>query len=112
MGLKMAADPQPEQARFTRSDQYSFVRRGIPAVILGPGVGSFNPQDDGAALMRDFRRLRYHQPGDDLGQPFHAAAMQRYAQLHVGLMQALATQAEAPRWVPGDFFGELFRRGR
>ncbi|MCF8204836.1 MAG: M28 family peptidase [Methylotenera sp.] len=112
LGLKMAADPQPEQARFTRSDQYSFVRRGIPAVILGPGTGSFNPQEDGAALMRDFRRLRYHQPGDDLGQPFHAAAMQRYAQLHVGLMQALATQAEAPRWLPGDFFGELFKPGR
>lgn len=112
LGLKMAADPQPEQARFTRSDQYSFVRRGIPAVILGPGAGSFNPQEDGAALMRDFRRLRYHQPGDDLSQPFHWAAVQRYAQLHVGVMQALAQQAQRPQWLPGDFFGELFRPGR
>lgn len=112
LGLKVVPDPQPEQARFTRSDQYSFVRRGIPAVILGPGTGSFNPQDDGAALMRDFRRLRYHQPGDDLSQPFHWGAVQRHAQLHWALMQTLAQQPERPRWLPGDFFGELFKPDR
>lgn len=112
LGLKTVPDPQPEQARFTRSDQYSFVRRGIPAVILGPGTGSFNAQEDGAALMRDYRAQRYHQPGDDLSQPFHWGAVQRHAQLHADLMQLLADQAERPQWLPGDFFGELFRPGR
>lgn len=112
LGLKTVPDPQPEQARFTRSDQYSFVRRGIPAVILGPGTGSFHAQEDGAALMREFRAQRYHQPGDDLSQPFHWAAVQRYAQLHGELMLQLARQAEPPHWLPGDFFGETFRPGR
>ncbi|MDR7336038.1 M28 family metallopeptidase [Roseateles asaccharophilus] len=108
LGLNTAPDPQPEQSRFTRSDQYSFVRRGIPAVILGPGGSSFDAREDGDALMREFRRLRYHQPGDDLSQSFHWRAVQRFAQLQWELLAEVARQPERPRWQPGDFFGELF----
>lgn len=112
LGLQIAPDPTPEQSRFTRSDQYSFIRQGIPAVILGPGGESFDAKEDGNALMRDFRRLRYHQPGDDLSQPFRWPAVQRFAQLQWALLQQLGTQPERPRWLPGDFFGELFAKGR
>lgn len=112
MGLQTAPDPMPEQSRFTRSDQYSFVRRGIPAVILGPGGASFDTREDGNALAREFRRQRYHQPGDDLGQPFHWGAAQRFAQLHWELLRTIAQQPQRPRWLPGDFFGELFAPGR
>lgn len=108
LGLQTAPDPEPAQSRFTRSDQYSFVRRGIPAVIVGPGAASFDPQQDGAALMRDFRRLRYHQPGDDLGQAWHGRAMRRYAQLHHALLLDIAQDPQRARWLPGDFFGEQF----
>jgi hypothetical protein len=110
LGLQTAPDPQPEQSRFTRSDQYSFVRQGIPAVILGPGGASFDAREDGDALMRDFRRQRYHQPGDDLDQPFHWPAVQRFAQLQWELLQEIGSQAERPRWLPGDFFGDLFSK--
>jgi Zn-dependent M28 family amino/carboxypeptidase len=109
LGLQTAPDPVPEQSRFTRSDQYSFVRRGIPAVILGPGGASFRPGEDGNALMSDFRRQRYHQPGDDLSQPFHWAAAQRFAQLQWELLKEVA-QGERPGWLPGDFFGALYAR--
>ncbi|MDR7295443.1 Zn-dependent M28 family amino/carboxypeptidase [Pelomonas aquatica] len=110
LGLQTAPDPQPEQSRFTRSDQYSFVRQGIPAVILGPGGASFDAGEDGNALMRDFRRQRYHQPGDDLAQPFHWRAMQRFATLQSELLTELGQQPERPRWLPGSFFGELYGR--
>lgn len=113
LGLTLSPDPTPEQNRFTRSDQYSFVKQGIPALILGPGGASFDPHEDGAALMRDFRRLRYHRPGDDLSQPFHWKAVQRFADLQTELALDIANQAERPRWHRGDFFGELFSpRGR
>lgn len=110
LGLRRVADPTPEQNRFTRSDQYSFVKRGIPAVILGPGGASFDGREDGDSLIRDFRRLRYHQPGDDLGQPFHWAAAQRFAQLHWAFVKDVAELPERPHWFPGDFFGDLFGR--
>ncbi|MFG6429408.1 M28 family metallopeptidase [Roseateles sp. LYH14W] len=108
LGLQLAPDPAPEQSRFTRSDQYSFVRQGIPAVILGADGASFDEKEDGNALMREFRRLRYHQPGDDLSQPFHWRAVQRFAQLQWALLQQLGVQPERPRWLPGSFFGEQF----
>lgn len=112
LGLQTVPDPMPEQARFTRSDQYSFVRQGIPAVILGPGGASFDAREDGDALMRDFRRQRYHQPGDDLSQPFHWRAVQRFAQLQWEFATEISQQAQRPRWLPGSFFGELFSPGR
>jgi len=108
LDLTLAPDPQPEQSRFTRSDQYSFVRQGIPAVILGPGGSSFDAREDGNALMREFRRRHYHQPGDDLAQPFHWRAVERFAQLQWTLLRELTQQPERPRWLPGDFFGELY----
>jgi hypothetical protein len=108
LGLKRVPDPMPEQSRFTRSDQYSFVKRGIPSLILGPGGGSFKAGEDGDALIRDFRRQRYHQPGDDLGQPFHWGAALRFVQLQRDVMLELARQPQRPAWLPGDFFGELF----
>ncbi len=88
------------------------MKRGNPAVILGPGGGSFDPKEDGDRLMREFRRTAYHQPGDDLGQPFNWRAAQRFTQLHRELVMGLAAQPEPPRWRPGSFFGELFRSGR
>jgi len=108
LGLKRVPDPMPEQSRFTRSDQYSFVKRGIPSLILGPGGGSFKAGEDGDALIRDFRRQRYHQPGDDLGQPFHWGAALRFVQLQRDVMLEMARQPQRPAWLPGDFFGELF----
>jgi hypothetical protein len=35
--LSVEADPEPKQARFTRSDQYSFVLQGIPALHIKYG---------------------------------------------------------------------------
>src|SRR6185295_18686768 len=32
--MPVAADPFPEQASFVRIDQYSFIRQGVPALIL------------------------------------------------------------------------------
>ncbi len=108
--LQTSPDPMPEQARFTRSDQYSFVREGIPAVIVGPGGASFDASEDGNALMREFRRQRYHQAGDDLSQPFHWRAVQRFAQLQAEVAMEVAMRPERPHWLKGSFFGDLFSR--
>ena len=53
-GLKLIPDPMPEQTLFVRSDQYSFVKRGVPSVFLVPGFTSSDPKTDGPARFRDF----------------------------------------------------------
>lgn len=37
MGVSVSPDPMPQEAIFTRSDHYMFVRRGVPAVLLMTG---------------------------------------------------------------------------
>ena len=37
VGLGVNPDPQPERNRFIRSDQYSFIREGIPALAMKVG---------------------------------------------------------------------------
>src|SRR5262249_12044192 len=37
MKVQVLSDPEPERNAFTRSDQYSFIRRGVPALSLKVG---------------------------------------------------------------------------
>ena len=38
LGIDVQTDPQPQRNRFIRSDQYSFIRAGIPALATKIGV--------------------------------------------------------------------------
>ncbi|MEA2327160.1 MAG: hypothetical protein QOE68_2119 [Thermoanaerobaculia bacterium] len=110
-GFDVSPDPYPEEVRFIRSDQYSFVKAGIPAIHLKPGNKSSNPSIDGAKLTRDWLRMIYHSPKDDLSQPFDFASGARYAETNLWLVRAIADAPSRPSWMPGDFFGEKFGRG-
>src|SRR6266513_6393882 len=45
-GFEMSPDPFPEEVRFIRSDQFSFVEKGIPAIHLKPGNKSLDRSID------------------------------------------------------------------
>jgi len=103
-GFEMSPDPYPEEVRFIRSDQFSFVEEGIPAIHLKPGNKSGDPKIDGAAVTRDWLRRIYHSPADDMNQHFDFASGARYAETNLRLVRAIANAPERPRWKAGDFF--------
>ena len=109
-GLALTPDPLPEEVRFVRSDQFSFVKEGIPAVALKPGSQSFDPAVDGDAMLADFLRSHYHRASDDLDLPFDSAAAQRFARTALLLGLNVADDDARPRWNEGDFFGDTFAR--
>lgn len=111
VGFEISPDPYPEEVRFIRSDQYSFVKAGIPAIHLKPGNKSTDPSIDGAKLTRDWLRTIYHSPKDDLSQAFDFASGARYAETNLQLVRAIANAVSRPAWTPADFFGEKFGRG-
>lgn len=43
LNIDVSPDPHPERVLFIRSDQYSFVRQGIPSVFPHSGIKSSNP---------------------------------------------------------------------
>jgi hypothetical protein len=107
-GFALTPDPIPEEVLFIRSDQYSFVRQGIPSVFLVPGFTSTDPGIDGQALFRDHLAKHYHRPSDDLTRPFDWDSALRFARANVRIGQEIADAAARPTWNEGDFFGDKF----
>ena len=110
-GFVFSPDPVPEERLFVRSDQYSFVQFGIPAMFLVPGFNSTDADIDSEALFRDHIKNHYHEPSDDMTRPVDWNSAVRFARAHTRIGYIVATTAERPTWNEGDFFGELFGRG-
>lgn len=109
-GFVLTPDPIPEEVIFIRSDQYSFVRQGIPAVYLMPGFTSSDPAIDGEAAFRDHLATHYHRPSDDASRAFDLDSALRFARANVRIGLAIADDDNRPVWNEGDFFGDRFRR--
>ena len=111
-GLELSPDPVPEQNLFIRSDQYSFVKRGVPALFLMTGTRSTDSSVDAAARWREFLTRHYHTPTDDLGRPMDLPSAERFIRTVVEIGWTVARSSEPPRWTQGDFFARTFARTR
>lgn len=104
-GVELSPDPMPEESIFIRSDQYAFIRAGIPAVYL---LGGLKGGDGADAQLRNFLRDHYHLPSDDASQAIQYGDAARLARLNARIGQGVADAAQRPTWNKGDFFGERF----
>jgi Zn-dependent M28 family amino/carboxypeptidase len=100
-GVAVEADPQPERNRFTRSDQYSFIRQGVPALALKVG---FEPRSPEAAIDARWTKERYHQPADDVQQPMDLGAAVAFTRLVGALSAEVANYPARPHWKASSFF--------
>ena len=107
VGVKIAKDPIPEQAVFMRSDHFSFVRQGIPAIYIKSGSTTGDDRN-GTKLNLDWRATIYHSPQDDMNQPFDWNAAARHVQLQFLIGYLTAESDTRPVWNTGDFFGTKF----
>jgi hypothetical protein len=109
-GFEVSPDPLPEEVRFIRSDQYPFVKKGIPAITYKGGLKSADPAIDGEKLTRDWLREVYHTVRDNPDQKIDYPSGARWADANRRLVLSIANGRERPRWNRGDFFGETFGR--
>ena len=100
-GIDITGDPEPERNAFVRSDQYSFIRRGIPALAFKIGWSLGSPEHD---IVKRWRDERYHAPSDDLSQPIDLQAAEDFTRFYTALVQAIANRDTRPRWNDGSFF--------
>ena len=110
IGIKLSPDPWPDQALFTRSDHYSFVKQGVPSVFMVPGLESADPEVDGSKQFGKFISTNYHKPGDDFTQPFNWKAATKFTEVNYQIGHTLANQDKKPSWNEGDFFGNTFAK--
>jgi len=101
LGVELVPDPKPDHVVFVRADQYSFVRKGTPAVML-----SMDPHPGTAeeSLVDQWFQTRYHAQADDLGQSVDLAAADAFNRLEYRLALRLADARSAPTWHRDSFF--------
>jgi Zn-dependent M28 family amino/carboxypeptidase len=103
LSVIVQTDPEPLRNRFIRSDQYSFIRFGIPSLALKLG---FEPGSQQAAIEREWFAKRYHAPSDDLTQPVDLGAAGRYVELLGALAKRVADRPERPAWRATSVFSD------
>lgn len=108
IGITLSPDPWPEQALFTRSDHYSFVKQGVPSVFLVPGLKSADPDVDASKVFGTFLSAHYHKPSDDFNQPFNWDAATKFTEVNYQIGKTLANDTQTPHWNEKDFFGDTF----
>ncbi|HEX9954363.1 MAG TPA: M28 family metallopeptidase [Allosphingosinicella sp.] len=100
-GLPLVPDPWPDRNSFVRSDQYSFIREGVPALAFKFGFAKDTPE---AEIERVWRSTRYHAPSDDLSQPVEKLDAVRLHDFVAELGWRVANAPERPKWDDRSFF--------
>jgi Zn-dependent M28 family amino/carboxypeptidase len=106
MDLAVQADPEPGRNRFIRSDQYSFIRRGIPSLAMKVG---YEPGSAEARVAAAWTKERYHAPSDDLAQPIDLEAAAGFTRVIAALCERIANRPDRPRWNTDSFFSRFAR---
>jgi Zn-dependent M28 family amino/carboxypeptidase len=101
LGVQVQADPEPQRNAFIRSDQYNFIRHGVPALAMGVGFDKGSPEQ---TIFKNWLTQRYHAPSDDLEQPVDLAAAGKYEEIIHTLMIRVADAPGRPQWKPDSFF--------
>jgi hypothetical protein len=104
LGLGVEDDPEPKQARFTRSDQYSFVLAGIPALHIKYGSKTADGKNNMNDIVAPWRAKYYHKPQDDINGIFDFDAGKKYAQLNFLIGYLVAQDPVKPTWNKDDIF--------
>lgn len=108
MGYDLTPDPMPEEVGFIRSDQYSFVLQGVPAVNIGDGIHATDPKISGFDTLKKWMVTRYHTPLDNMDQPIDFESMAKGAVMNFLVGYEVAQHDAAPTWNKDDFFGAIF----
>jgi hypothetical protein len=95
------ADKEPNRNRFIRSDQYSFIKKGVPALAFKFG---YIPGGEEEKIFQAWYRERYHGLTDDVNQPVDLEAAAQFDAILKNLAIRVANAPQPPTWKPNSFF--------
>jgi Zn-dependent M28 family amino/carboxypeptidase len=100
-GVEVQFDKEPDRNRFIRSDQYSFIKQGVPSLAFKFGWLPGTPEEK---IYRAWYTDRYHGVADDLSQPVDLAGAGKFTAILFDLLSQVANATERPRWNDDSFF--------
>jgi Zn-dependent M28 family amino/carboxypeptidase len=101
LNVRVLPDLQPLRNSFIRSDQYNFVRHGIPSLNMEIG---FDPGSPEQKIFKDWLTNNYHAPSDDINQPIDLSAAALYEEIMRKLLISVADADTRPQWKADSFF--------
>jgi Zn-dependent M28 family amino/carboxypeptidase len=99
--ITVQPDKEPDRNLFIRSDQYNFIRQGVPALAFKFGYLDRSPEEK---ISKTWLKERYHAPSDDLNQPVDKTAAAEFNRLLLDLGERIANAPGRPQWKPDSFF--------
>ncbi len=107
MGITVAPDPVPDENIFYRSDHYSFVERGVPALMLmGAPEGDIQ---NTMKRMKEWEKTAYHLPADVIQKDWSWEGAKAVADV-MGIMGLRLANADTmPSWLGNSRFAKLER---
>jgi Zn-dependent M28 family amino/carboxypeptidase len=106
--IVIAGDPEPDRNSFIRTDQYSFVQAGVPALAMKFGWEAGSPEYH---MWRAWLAERYHSTQDDLSQPVDLVAAAQFNSFFADLVREVANDPATPHYLESSFF-RRFETGR
>lgn len=101
MGITVREDREPERGLLRRADHYPFLQAGIPATGF---IFAFEPGTEDERRYREWYRVRYHKPQDDLTQPIDFNAARAFNQFFYALSLTIANAPQRPEILLGSSF--------
>jgi Zn-dependent M28 family amino/carboxypeptidase len=99
--IEIAPDPEPDRNSFVRTDQYSFVQAGVPALAMKFGWTAGSPE---YKAWRQWLAQRYHSTEDNLSQPVDYAAAAQFNSFLADLARRVANDPTRPHYLDSSFF--------
>jgi Zn-dependent M28 family amino/carboxypeptidase len=99
--IVIAGDPEPDRNSFIRTDQYSFVQAGIPALAMKFGWEAGSPE---YKAWRGWLAERYHSTADNLDQPVDLVAAAQFNSFYYDLARTVADDPETQHYLDSSFF--------
>jgi Zn-dependent M28 family amino/carboxypeptidase len=110
-GLAISPDPDPAQVAFIRSDQYSFVKQGVPSIFAGAGWRDASGAIEANKALSDaWGAQHYHRPSDEWRDEYRVEWAMPEIRFHFLVGLSVATAPERPRWNDGDAFGAFAKK--
>jgi Zn-dependent M28 family amino/carboxypeptidase len=101
LGVSIQEDQEPQRNVFIRSDQYSFIKEGVPSLSFKVGYTKGSAEEQ---IAKTWLKERYHAPSDDVNQPVDKGCAAKFNQVVMELAKAVANRTERPRWNADSFF--------
>ncbi len=98
MGLTVTKSKHLEDLYLERSDQMSFIKKGIPALYSISGLKAVDSNVDVTKNLQKWMKKTYHSPSDDLNQKYSPKAFENAMKVNFLTSYYISTKMKSVEW--------------